>query len=135
MSLAWAPQFEAPLRLACPREDFDEYFEARAEFARLLGDLEAASNGGGGGGGSSRSDLPRDAFLETRLQPGEVLVFNNRRMLHGRRAFSLCGGGVRRLLGAYVNADEWRSRLAVLAHEGYANGAFRMRRVGNGGLA
>jgi gamma-butyrobetaine dioxygenase len=79
--------------------------------------------------------LPRNAFLETRLQPGEILVFNNRRMLHGRRAFTLPGGCARRLIGAYVGADEWRSRLSVLAHAGHATGAFRVRRVGNGGLA
>jgi hypothetical protein len=55
-------------------------------------------------------------------------------MLHGRRAFELLNGSVRRLYGAYVGADEWKSRLAVLAHEGHGASSLRMRRVGNGNL-
>lgn len=37
-------------------------------------------------------------------------VFDNNRVLHGRSAFT----GNRRLCGAYVNHDDYRSRLAVL---------------------
>ena len=33
---------------------------------------------------------------EHRMVPGELLVFNNRRMLHGRHAFEMRRGGVRR---------------------------------------
>jgi len=52
-------------------------------------------------------------------------------MLHGRRA--IAGPGARRLVGAYVGADEWRSRLAVLrAQRGEAGPP--MRRVGDGNV-
>lgn len=37
-------------------------------------------------------------------------VFDNHRVLHGRSAFT----GNRRLCGAYVQHDDYRSRLAVL---------------------
>lgn len=44
------------------------------------------------------------------LEPGLALIFDNHRVLHGRSAFV----GNRRLCGAYVNHDDYRSRLAVL---------------------
>ena len=40
-----------------------------------------------------------------------VLVVDNHRVLHGRSAFD----GKRRMCGAYIGMDEYRSRLAVLA--------------------
>jgi 3-hydroxyacyl-CoA dehydrogenase/alpha-ketoglutarate-dependent taurine dioxygenase len=58
----------------------------------------------------ARSD---EAQLTARLQPGDVVVFRNRRVLHGRRAF-VPGSGVRRLFGLYVDDDAWRSRIRVL---------------------
>ncbi|KAI1504122.1 hypothetical protein F5X99DRAFT_372578 [Biscogniauxia marginata] len=40
------------------------------------------------------------------LRPGEVLVFDNWRVLHGRSAFA----GVRRMCGGYINRDDFISR-------------------------
>jgi hypothetical protein len=47
------------------------------------------------------------------LATGQVLTFNNRRMLHGREAFA--HGGARHLQGVYVNIDEFKSKHRVLA--------------------
>jgi gamma-butyrobetaine hydroxylase len=58
----------------------------------------------------ARSD---EAQLVVRLQPGDVMVFHNRRVLHGRRAFEP-GGGTRHFFGLYVDVDEWLSRIRVL---------------------
>lgn len=44
------------------------------------------------------------------LKPGTALIFDNHRVLHGRSAFV----GNRRLCGAYVSHDDYRSRLGVL---------------------
>ncbi|KAF6767587.1 Taurine catabolism dioxygenase TauD/TfdA [Kalmanozyma brasiliensis GHG001] len=44
------------------------------------------------------------------LKPGTAMIFDNHRVLHGRSAFV----GNRRLCGAYVNHDDYRSRLSVL---------------------
>ncbi|CAG8477896.1 4350_t:CDS:10 [Acaulospora morrowiae] len=44
------------------------------------------------------------------LRPGRVLIFDNWRVLHGRAAFE----GNRRLIGAYLNWDDYRSKLKVL---------------------
>jgi len=44
------------------------------------------------------------------LKPGVVLVINNWRVMHGRAGFT----GARRMCGAYIGADDWRSRRATL---------------------
>jgi trimethyllysine dioxygenase len=44
------------------------------------------------------------------LRPGEVLLVDNWRVLHGRAAY----GGERRLCGAYLNREDFESRLRVL---------------------
>jgi alpha-ketoglutarate-dependent taurine dioxygenase len=46
-----------------------------------------------------------------RLQPGDLFIVDNRRVLHGRRGFS---GGRRHLQGTYADADSLTSRLRVL---------------------
>ena len=57
----------------------------------------------------------RDPALECRyrLQPGELLVFDNRRVLHGRAAFDPSSGR-RHLQGCYVDRDQLLSRIRVL---------------------
>lgn len=42
--------------------------------------------------------------LRFRLEPGDVLCFDNRRILHGRDAFT--GSGLRHLQGIYIDRDE-----------------------------
>jgi trimethyllysine dioxygenase len=53
-----------------------------------------------------------DACLQWRhpLRPGEVLLFDNWRVLHGRAAYR----GERRLCGAYLNREDFESRLRML---------------------
>jgi gamma-butyrobetaine dioxygenase len=48
------------------------------------------------------------------FRPGDLVLFDNRRMLHGRTAID-ADGGRRVLRGTYVDHDEIRSRLRVLA--------------------
>ena len=57
----------------------------------------------------------RDPALEChyRLRPGELLVFDNRRVLHGRAAFDPSTGH-RHLQGCYVDRDQLFSRIRVL---------------------
>jgi trimethyllysine dioxygenase len=59
--------------------------------------------------------LANDARLQWRhpLRPGEVLPFDNWRMLHGRAAYQ----GERRLCGTYLNREDFESRLRVLRRE------------------
>jgi gamma-butyrobetaine dioxygenase len=57
-----------------------------------------------------------DAQVVFRLDPGDVAVFDNLRVLHARTAFA--GEGVRRLQGCYADRDALFSRLGVLARAG-----------------
>ncbi|KAK9761770.1 hypothetical protein K7432_013088 [Basidiobolus ranarum] len=50
---------------------------------------------------------------QIQLEPGRVVVFNNWRVLHGRTAFV----GHRRLIGCYLNWDDYNSKLKVLNNE------------------
>lgn len=50
--------------------------------------------------------------LTFRLQPGEIMCFDNRRIMHGRKAFS--GNGGRHLQGIYIDRDEILSRARAL---------------------
>ena len=56
----------------------------------------------------------RDASCELwfQLTPGLVMVFDNRRLLHGRSGFDVKSSRV--LSGCYINEEEWRSKLHVL---------------------
>ena len=49
------------------------------------------------------------------LRPGDVVCFDNRRVLHGRDAFS---EGRRHLIGCYVDHDDVHARLRVLKRSG-----------------
>ena len=55
--------------------------------------------------------LANDAALQWRhrLAPGEALLFDNWRVLHGRAAYE----GKRRLCGAYLNHEDFESRLRL----------------------
>ncbi len=52
-------------------------------------------------------------ILKLKLQPGDLLVFNNRRVLHGRAAFDP-NSGPRHLQGCYVDNDDVLSKRRVL---------------------
>ncbi|KZF23805.1 Clavaminate synthase-like protein [Xylona heveae TC161] len=54
-----------------------------------------------------------DNLFELRLEQGQAVIFNNRRVLHGRREFD-AHSGERWLKGAYVDVDPFMSRYRVL---------------------
>jgi gamma-butyrobetaine dioxygenase len=54
--------------------------------------------------------------LTLKLKAGEMVVFDNRRVLHGRDAFDP-STGLRHLHGCYVDRGEFASRLRLLAHK------------------
>ena len=125
----WSPPFEGPLCL--PPEDVDDYYEAYADFERLLNvDL----------------DVPREEDLASyvdefswrrKLKPGEVLVFNNRRMLHGRNGFTVADGvmpedGRRHLVGCYTNIDDTLNTYRVGLRGKQPDSPVSLLNVGNG---
>jgi trimethyllysine dioxygenase len=78
----------APFRLAAPR--MNAFYRALQLFNRLIND-------------------PANE-ITMRLAPGTALLFDNWRTLHGRRAYQ----GYRQLCGAYLNKEDFDSKLRVL---------------------
>lgn len=95
-ALFWSPPFDGPLH--APVADIPAYYEAYRTFDAFLARLVEARG------------------WTFRLRPGEVMTFNNRRILHGRNAFT-SNGGTRALEGCYSNIDEFASRLATLVRQ------------------
>ena len=55
-----------------------------------------------------------DFAVSFRLEPGDLFVVDNRRVLHGRKGFS---GGRRHLQGCYADTDSLESKIRVLERE------------------
>ncbi|ESZ93761.1 hypothetical protein SBOR_5859 [Sclerotinia borealis F-4128] len=64
---------------------------------------------------ASRVEAPENVY-EYRLQEGECVIFNNRRVLHGRKEFDT-SAGERWLKGAYIDSDVFLSRYRVMAEQ------------------
>lgn len=88
LQIAYNNYDRAPFRLPTPR--MNAFYRALKLFNRLIND---PSN-----------------EITMRLAPGTALLFDNWRALHGRRAYQ----GFRRLCGAYLNKEDFDSRLRVL---------------------
>ncbi|XP_065833270.1 gamma-butyrobetaine dioxygenase-like isoform X2 [Oscarella lobularis] len=82
----WSPAFEGPLRIS--EELVEPYYEAYFHFSRFLHE--------------------HPAKIKRKIELGDVVVFNNVRILHGRTQFEL-NGGSRHLQGAYISQDEFFS--------------------------
>lgn len=133
VGIRWSPPFEGPLRIE--PDLVDDFYLAYSAFERMLD-----------------NSLPREPFLdqldpsleatlrdyaneytwEQRLEPGDVLVFNNQRLLHGRRGFEIMPGetGDRHLIGCYTNMEETLSRYRLLRRQQSPNAI--QRNAGNG---
>jgi alpha-ketoglutarate-dependent taurine dioxygenase len=124
VAVHWSPPFEGPLEGVLDELRVKEYYVAHAAFQRMID-----------------NSLPSDRYLlqdvlpnqvedrlveyanqqtwERQLQVGDMLVFNNQRMLHGRRSFTLdCPATSRRhLMGVYTNIDDTISEYRLLRRE------------------
>ena len=109
----WSPPFEGTLR--CAPEDCGAYYAAYAAFSEIINGAAASGENDGNAGVPS---------LRARLGPGDAVVFNQRRMLHGRDSFER-NGGQRHLQGTYVSLDHFLNRLRAM--EGI------VERAGSGG--
>ena len=137
VAVHWSPPFEGPLRI---EPDYvDEYFVARAAFEIAVDrdiDFEADM-------------LPIDSSIiqklklfakeytwQKALNMGEVLVFNNQRMLHGRKSFSVLDGehNGRHLVGCYTDIDDTLSAYRQLRRESPTVVSPFVRNFGNGSL-
>ncbi len=90
----WSPPFQADLATAQ---------EQHYLFPQVLLSLRAFAK---------NVEAPENLY-EYKMQEGDCVIFNNRRVLHGRREFDATGGE-RWLKGAYVDTDVFMSRWRVL---------------------
>jgi gamma-butyrobetaine dioxygenase len=128
VSVHWSPPFEGPLSVAS--DCVEDYYVAYSAFERMLDNtLPKAA------GETSNRLLPmlspsleeslceyaNSYTWEQRLQPGEMLIFNNQRMLHGRRAFTMSSSkqqeGQRHLMGCYTNIDDTLNEYRLLRRQ------------------
>ncbi|KAF2099663.1 Clavaminate synthase-like protein [Rhizodiscina lignyota] len=96
----WSPPFQAPLRGMRFQGKHGKIMEIYVEAARRFSEVVNA---------------PKNIF-EYRLKEGACVIFDNRRVLHARKAFDV-NAGERWLKGAYLDDDVFYSRLRVLEDE------------------
>lgn len=101
-AVAWSPPFQGPFRFSKHRNPLKSRkgHEARVE-STLLGWSKAAR--------AFRHDVESpENMLQYRLKPGDCVIFDNTRILHGQTKFD-GGGGQRHLRGAYIDNQTLRS--------------------------
>ncbi|CAG7565677.1 unnamed protein product [Fusarium equiseti] len=90
----WSPPFQKQFPTLTP--DLRQWLEAAKLFERLIND--------------------RDAMYEIKMKPGECVLFDNLRVMHGRNQFDV-GGGSRWLRGAYISQEDIHSRMLHIPEE------------------
>ncbi|KAI0849095.1 Clavaminate synthase-like protein [Daldinia vernicosa] len=94
--IAWSPPFQSSYqriaKTASGSQNYREWLEAATIFRTLLED--------------------KHWMYQYKMQPGECVIFDNLRVLHGRRQFN-SGSGSRWLKGAYIANDVYKSKLAT----------------------
>lgn len=95
----WSPPFQGPFNpkhfthAGDPDTRLKQYHQAAAAFNEII--------------------CNESSLFEYRLDEGDCVIFDNRRVLHARRAFD-ASKGERWLKGAYVDDDVYFSKLRVL---------------------
>ncbi|WPG98916.1 gamma-butyrobetaine dioxygenase [Acrodontium crateriforme] len=105
-AVAWSPPFQAPFSLP-PRSVLTP--SPQSTVGNSLQEWHSAA--------TKFNDLiHRPGMIYDRLMgPGECVLFDNRRVLHARRAFEVGDAGKERWLrGAYVDKDPYESKMWVL---------------------
>ncbi|GIZ40157.1 hypothetical protein CKM354_000350900 [Cercospora kikuchii] len=111
-SVAWSPPFQGPFRIRPdPRKNGDAPPPAvsakiYAEHVRKWHQAASQFN----------ALIHRESHIHERLmKPGECVIFDNRRVLHARRAFDVGDVGKERWLkGGYIDKDPYLSKLRIL---------------------
>ncbi|KPM35858.1 hypothetical protein AK830_g10713 [Neonectria ditissima] len=88
-SVFWSPPFQDRFQL--PAVDVRAWLEPAQLFDRLIN--------------------AEDAMYQVKMAAGECVLFDNMRVMHGRRAFDVGGGGARWLRGAYIEREDFVSRV------------------------
>lgn len=147
VTVNWSPPFEGPLSVA--PEYVEDYYRAYAAFSYMLDNSLEEGNVYPGLDATLVSELRSYAkghTWERRLAPGEILIFNNRRLLHGRRGFEWLpllphhhenDGETnvgRHLIGCYTNIDDTLNQYRQLLRNRPDRHQRVVRNFGNGSI-
>lgn len=113
-SVAWSPPFQAPFALTrgVTANQSEGVFDRQPENEVLGQDIrrwhQAAQKF------NYIIHQPENIY-ERLMKPGECVIFDNRRVLHARKAFEVGDAGKERWLrGAYIDKDPYMSKLRIL---------------------
>jgi len=87
MGIYFSPQFQGPLDV--PLDQVESFYASFNKFSEIV----------------NREEM----ILTTKLMPGDLVIFNNRRTLHARKYFDP-NSGERHLKGTYIHLDDFRSK-------------------------
>ena len=145
ISVRWSPPFEGPLLLSANLQSHlvEDYYVAYSAFERMIDNALPRLHKTKDHTTENRL-LPHISYeledelchyaksntWENRMQRGDLLIFNNQRMLHGRRAYTFmspptnaptCAKGStgRHLMGCYTNIDDTLSQYRLLRRNYY----------------
>ena len=102
LSVSYAPPFQGPIEFTLGSNDkkdeinLIEFYKAYQQFCKFIED-------------------PSLKF-ESTLTPGDLVIFANRRVLHGRKSYDP-QSGQRHLKGAYIEYCEFKDKLRVLMNK------------------
>jgi gamma-butyrobetaine dioxygenase len=112
-AVSWAPPFQAPFELT------NKHIRpASAAKNHPIANMEVNIRHWHGAAKKFNDTIHREENIHERMmKPGECVIFDNRRVLHARKAFAVADAGKERWLrGAYLDKDPFMSKLRVLAH-------------------
>lgn len=105
----WSPPFQAPFFLMDKDVSLAKrYYEGKNNRERWHAAAKSFK---------ASIEAPENVF-QYKMKPGDCVLFDNRRVLHGRRAFDT-SSGKRWLKGGYVSSEVLKSRGLALLEEGY----------------
>lgn len=102
----YSPPFQGPFHIS--QAEYSDWSQKAEDYLSALKQFEC------------RIEDPSRIF-ELKLEPGQCVIFENRRVLHARRAFDTTSGE-RWLAGAYVDEDAVHSKMFTLNRD---SGTFR----------
>ncbi|KAK4635625.1 Dioxygenase str8 [Fulvia fulva] len=108
-AVSWSPPFQAPFRLESGVKDVGTSYGGDYYLSRKVDHWHDAAR-------KFNELIHRpEAIYERLMKPGECVIFDNRRVLHARKAFEVGDMGKERWLrGAYIDKDPFMSKLKIL---------------------
>lgn len=93
-----------------PIEQVEDWYQALAKFVELITEESVSFKTAPG----NAVIYVFDNFIMLIIFKGDILTFDNTRLVHGRTGYTDTDGNNRHLVGAYLDWDEIYSRLRVL---------------------